>query len=288
MTAAQSAALRRPPTDATGRRPSTWPTTRPVGAWPRPAITRGYDAPDRYVAANGSWRPGRTRGIGTGRDGRRRDDRRAGGGSGGTRRRPAPPEHSTIEHLFCGQPVPGRGQTPRACGRGAPGCGRARIGVDRRSARAWPRDAERGSAPTARSTTCCDAIPRATTTSCGFRLDHRPPAGVQFTGRSVAGRPPRRQGTRATRPADQGPGTKAADRSGGRPRSYASPHLRDRGTTTRTESLPYPATRLAPGKRTPAGTPIRTAGRHGEVPRSAGAEERNGNGPGSRGCPGHG
>ncbi len=151
------------------------------------------------------------------------------------------------------------------------------------------RDAERGSAPMDREAQhVAMRMHRQTTTSCGFRLDHRPPVGVQFTGRSVAGRPPKRQGTRATRPAEQGPGTKAADRSGERPRSYASPHLRDRGTTTRTESLPYPATRLAPGKRTPAGTPIRTTGRHGEVPRTAGTEERNGNGPGSRGCPGHG
>ena len=59
--------------------------------------------------------------------------------------------------------------------------------------------------------------------------------------------PPERQGTRATSPAEQGSGTKAADRSGGRTRSYASPHLRDRGTATRTESLP--ASRNPPGTR---------------------------------------
>ena len=113
--------------------------------------------------------------------------------------------------------------------------------------------------------------------------------------RTVDGSPRRRTtpGTARNAAASHGTGSRpgaAQERSDGRSRSYASPHLRDREIANRTE----PHARRSrpawhPGRRDAReDAPIRAAGSNDVVPPSAGTEENGRNGPGSRGCPGHG
>jgi hypothetical protein len=237
--------------------------------WPLAGQVRAHPARIRHVASlDGQLRPGRTT--------RARRHERGG----------------RIERTFCGQPDARPWTTSRP--RWTIGPGRWTIGPGRWTTRpgTWTNATEARTpghgAWTRSNPTCCDAIHRRTTTSCGFGLDHHPAAAYSSRvapapddPRNPPGSGPtprtghRTDHRRRNDPTDDPAATRhpilvTADRQPDGAQARRTRPARHPGRGDAREKAPI---RAAGSKRDPAGAGTEENGRHGAV---------------SRGDPGHG